>query len=60
MFKIIEIVWSYRKSWLMFPPNAPLTPTRVPYEESSVYCAEHFYSPAAMEQFQSNPNFNIN
>ncbi|XP_058811984.1 HSPB1-associated protein 1 [Topomyia yanbarensis] len=36
-----------RKSWLLFPPEAKLQRTRVPYEESSVYCEENFYSPAA-------------
>ncbi|XP_055632167.1 HSPB1-associated protein 1 [Toxorhynchites rutilus septentrionalis] len=34
-----------RKSWLLFPPDAKLKQTRVPYEESSVYCEENFYSP---------------
>ncbi|XP_037947239.1 HSPB1-associated protein 1-like [Teleopsis dalmanni] len=33
------------KSWLLFPPNTPLTSTRIPYEESSVYCTENFHSP---------------
>lgn len=28
------------------PPSAALTVTRVPYEESSVYCAENFFSPS--------------
>lgn len=36
-----------RKRWLLFPPDAKLTPTRVPYEESSVYCEQNFYSPDA-------------
>ncbi|XP_062561811.1 HSPB1-associated protein 1 [Armigeres subalbatus] len=35
-----------RKRWLLFPPSAKLRATRVPYEESSVYCEENFYSPA--------------
>lgn len=34
------------KSWLLMPPSAALTVTRVPYEESSVYCAENFFSPS--------------
>ncbi|KAH8342110.1 hypothetical protein KR059_012353 [Drosophila kikkawai] len=33
------------KSWLLFPPETPLQSTRVPYEESSVYCLENFYAP---------------
>ncbi|XP_055525733.1 HSPB1-associated protein 1 [Wyeomyia smithii] len=36
-----------RKSWLLFPPEAKLHRSRVPYEESSVYCEENFYSPAS-------------
>ncbi|XP_053690269.1 HSPB1-associated protein 1 [Sabethes cyaneus] len=35
-----------RKSWLLFPPGAKLRCSRVPYEESSVYCEENFYSPS--------------
>ncbi|XP_037814253.1 HSPB1-associated protein 1 [Lucilia sericata] len=34
-----------RKSWLLFPPNTKLTTTRIPYEESSIYCKENFYCP---------------
>lgn len=34
------------KSWLLFPPETPLQSTRIPYEESSVYCLENFYAPA--------------
>ncbi|XP_065371908.1 HSPB1-associated protein 1 [Calliphora vicina] len=34
-----------KKSWLLFPPNTPLTTTRIPYEESSIYCKENLYSP---------------
>lgn len=43
----------YSKLWLLLPPDAHLTPTRVPYEESSVYCTENFFSPdaAATAQF---------
>lgn len=35
-----------RKSWLLFPPETPLTTTRIPYEESSVYCLDNFFSPS--------------
>ncbi|XP_013102723.2 HSPB1-associated protein 1 [Stomoxys calcitrans] len=39
-----------RKSWLLFPPGTSgLTTTRIPYEESSVYCLENFYAPTAMD-----------
>ncbi|KAM8703370.1 hypothetical protein ACLKA7_008057 [Drosophila subpalustris] len=45
------------KSWLLFSPETPLQSTRIPYEESSVYCLENFYAPAPnklshYEQFQ--------
>lgn len=34
----------------MFPPNnSVLTPTRIPYEESSIYCKENLYAPNAWE-----------
>lgn len=46
------------KLWLLFPPNERLSPTRVPYEESSVYCNENFYSPKSLDQFESNRNRN--
>ncbi|XP_018799136.1 PREDICTED: HSPB1-associated protein 1 [Bactrocera latifrons] len=38
-----------RKSWVLFPPNTPLSCTRVPYEESSVYCEENLYAPNPKE-----------
>uniref|UniRef100_A0A1Y9J175 JmjC domain-containing protein n=1 Tax=Anopheles quadriannulatus TaxID=34691 RepID=A0A1Y9J175_ANOQN len=40
-----------RKSWILLPPDAKLTPVRVPFEESSVYCEENFYSPASYGPF---------
>ncbi|XP_055847956.1 HSPB1-associated protein 1 homolog [Episyrphus balteatus] len=40
-----------RKHWLLFPPDTKLTPIRVPYEESSVYCSENFYSPKNLDRF---------
>lgn len=46
---VVQIFGS--KTWLLFPPGSPLTPTRVPYEESSVYCKQNFYSPADVKQF---------
>lgn len=47
---VVQIFGS--KSWLLFPPNSPLTPTRVPFEESSVYCKQNFYSPKNTQQFE--------
>ncbi|XP_030369393.1 HSPB1-associated protein 1 [Scaptodrosophila lebanonensis] len=46
------------KSWLLFPPDTPLKSTRIPYEESSVYCRENFFAPApkelaSLEKYQS-------
>ncbi|XP_028895518.2 HSPB1-associated protein 1 isoform X2 [Zeugodacus cucurbitae] len=38
-----------RKSWILFPPNTPLSCTRIPYEESSVYCEENLYAPNLKE-----------
>ncbi|XP_050100661.1 HSPB1-associated protein 1 homolog [Anopheles aquasalis] len=40
-----------RKSWILLPPEAKLTPVRVPFEESSVYCAQNFYSPPSYRDF---------
>ena len=36
---IVSIIFSSRKRWVLFPPNQSngLYPTRVPYEESSVF-----------------------
>ncbi|XP_060536228.1 HSPB1-associated protein 1 [Cylas formicarius] len=34
-----------RKLWIMFPPDENLQPTRIPYEESSVYSKLNFFSP---------------
>lgn len=49
-FNIVVQVFG-RKSWLVFPPSSPFTATRVPYEESSVYCKQNFYSPYDFKQF---------
>lgn len=49
-FNIVVQIYG-QKSWLLFPPKTPLSPTRVPFEESSVYCKQNLYSPADMEQF---------
>lgn len=50
-FNIVVQVFG-RKSWLLFPPESKFHCTRVPYEESSVYCKENFYSPSDMSQFE--------
>lgn len=34
-----------KKHWLLFPPNENLLPTRLPYEESSIYSQINFFSP---------------
>lgn len=34
-----------RKKWILFPPEEDLKPTRVPYEESSVYSQLNLFSP---------------
>lgn len=49
-FNIVVQVFG-RKSWLVFPPESGFTATRVPYEESSVYCKQNFYSPHDFKQF---------
>ncbi|PNF33366.1 hypothetical protein B7P43_G04154 [Cryptotermes secundus] len=38
-----------RKQWILFPPEktSSLLPTRIPYEESSIYSNLNFYSPDA-------------
>lgn len=50
-FNIVVQVFG-SKSWLLFPPGSSLTPTRVPFEESSVYCKQNFYSPEDEKQFE--------
>lgn len=37
------------KTWLLFPPQSNLSATRAPYEESSIYCYENFYSPSKLK-----------
>ncbi|XP_044266018.1 HSPB1-associated protein 1 [Tribolium madens] len=34
-----------RKQWILFPPGEDLKPTRIPYEESSIYSKLNFFSP---------------
>jgi HSPB1-associated protein 1 len=40
-----------KKSWLLFPPTAKIQPSRVPFEESSIYSQENFYSPRSYRDF---------
>lgn len=41
-----------KKRWILFPPEAGgLKPTRVPYEESSVYSELNFYCPIHLDVF---------
>lgn len=59
-FNIVVQVYG-RKTWLVFPPESGFTATRVPYEESSVYCKQNFYSPHDFKQFGGKfLNININ
>ncbi|XP_045776647.1 HSPB1-associated protein 1 isoform X1 [Maniola jurtina] len=50
-YNIVAQVYG-RKRWILFPPEAGgLKPTRVPYEESSVYSELNFYCPNDLEAF---------
>lgn len=40
-----------RKSWILFPPTCNIKSTRSPYEESSIYTKENFFSPGNYSQF---------
>lgn len=51
-FNIVVQIYG-QKSWLLFPPKTPLIATRVPFEESSVYCKQNFYSPHDMPTFNA-------
>ncbi|CAB3248931.1 unnamed protein product [Arctia plantaginis] len=43
-----------KKRWILFPPGTGgLKPTRVPYEESSVYSELNFYCPNNLDVFNS-------
>lgn len=43
-----------KKRWILFPPETGgLKPTRVPYEESSVYSELNFFCPTNIEDFKS-------
>nr|CAI5870111.1 unnamed protein product [Callosobruchus analis] len=41
--------------WLLFPPDENLYPTRIPYEESSVFSKLNFFSPS-IEDFKNVSN----
>lgn len=40
-----------KKRWILFKPDTKLHPTRIPFEETSVYCTENFFSPNNLQQF---------
>ncbi|XP_013139235.1 PREDICTED: HSPB1-associated protein 1 [Papilio polytes] len=43
-----------KKRWILFPPETGnLKPTRVPYEESSVYSELNFYCPSNLDSFNA-------
>ncbi|XP_028157120.1 HSPB1-associated protein 1-like [Ostrinia furnacalis] len=45
------------KRWILFPPETGgLKPTRVPYEESSVYSELNFYCPSNLDVFNARPS----
>ncbi|CAG9789210.1 unnamed protein product [Diatraea saccharalis] len=50
-FNIVSQVYG-KKLWILFPPEAGgLKPTRVPYEESSIYSELNFYCPNNLDVF---------
>ncbi|KAG5896363.1 hypothetical protein JTB14_005841 [Gonioctena quinquepunctata] len=44
-----------KKLWMLFPPEESLKPSRVPYEESSIYSELNFFSPN-LDDFKSFTN----
>lgn len=47
------IALHFRKRWILFPPESGrLKPTRVPYEESSIYSELNFYCPLNTDDFK--------
>nr|CAH7768409.1 unnamed protein product [Callosobruchus chinensis] len=53
-FNLVHQVYG-RKLWLLFPPDENLQPTRIPYEESSVFSKLNFFSPS-IEDFKNIVN----
>lgn len=50
--QINGFIYICRKRWILFPPETGgLKPTRVPYEESSVYSELNFYCPNNLDVF---------
>lgn len=50
--QITDLIYICRKRWILFPPETGgLKPTRVPYEESSVYSELNFYCPNNLDVF---------
>lgn len=46
ILKLMISLFSFRKRWLLFPPTEDLKPTRIPYEESSIYSKINLFSPS--------------
>lgn len=47
-----------RKRWILFSPDTPnLQPSRVPFEESSVYSSRTFFSPKNPQEYQDIADF---
>ncbi|VEN37208.1 unnamed protein product [Callosobruchus maculatus] len=53
-FNLVHQIYG-RKLWLLFPPDENLHPTRVPYEESSIFSKLNFFSPS-IEDFKNVGN----
>ncbi|KAK9869129.1 hypothetical protein WA026_002884 [Henosepilachna vigintioctopunctata] len=45
-----------KKRWLLFPFEEDLKPTRIPYEESSIYSKLNFFSPNEISDFKDISN----
>ncbi|CAH1961837.1 unnamed protein product [Acanthoscelides obtectus] len=53
-FNLVHQIYG-RKLWLLFPPDVNLYPTRIPYEESSIFSKLNFFSPT-VEKFKNVGN----
>lgn len=50
--------FSFRKEWFICPPEENLLPTRIPYEESSIYSKLNLFSPDS-RKFPGNLFFHL-
>lgn len=50
--RIIYFFFFFRKQWLLFPPSSSnfLQPTRIPYEESTIYSKYNFFCPTKEDE----------